>query len=144
MPMAPADPLFLMWCAVNRLTPSGRVAGPEQRVTAEQALRGVTIEAAYSLKLEDEIGTIAPGKRANLTILAENPLTVPPERIKDIKVWGTVMEGRVLPAGQPMRRASHDAAPGITGAASEVPVRALRHALNVAHNHNWDRTGTVR
>ncbi len=67
MPMAPGDPLFLMWCAVNRLTTSGRVAAPPQRVTAEDALRGVTIEAAYSLKLEDEIGTIVPGKRANFT-----------------------------------------------------------------------------
>jgi predicted amidohydrolase YtcJ len=61
MPMAPTDPLFLMWCAVNRLTPSGRVAGPDQRVTVEDALRGVTIEAAYSLKLEDEIGRWGSG-----------------------------------------------------------------------------------
>jgi predicted amidohydrolase YtcJ len=144
MPMAPADPLFLMWCAVNRVTASGRVAGPQQRVTAEDALRGVTIEAAYSLKLENEIGTIAPGKRANLTILAENPLTVPVEAIKDIRVWGTVMEGRVLPAGQPARRASLDAGPSAADAPADVPVRALRHALHVAHNHNWDRPVPIR
>ena len=73
MPMAPADPLFFMWCAVNRLTTSGRVAAPDQRVMVEEALRGVTIEAAYSLKLEDEVGTIAPGKRANLTTLMRTP-----------------------------------------------------------------------
>lgn len=71
MPMAPADPLFLMWCAVTRLTASGRVADPDQRASIEDALRGVTIEAAYSLKLEDEIGTLEPGKRANMTILSQ-------------------------------------------------------------------------
>ena len=130
MPMAPADPLFLMWCAVNRITQSGRVAGPDQRVSVEEALRGVTINAAYSLKLEDEIGTIQPGKRANLTILAENPLTVDPAKLRDIAVWGTVMEGRVLPAGQPERKAENGAFGPVETQFAEV---ALKHAFNVAH-----------
>ena len=131
MPMAPADPLFLMWCAVNRLTTSGRVAGPDQRVTAEEALRGVTIEAAYSLKLEDEIGTITPGKRANFTILSDNPLSVDPAKIRDISVWGTVMEGRVLPAGGPQKKASReDGQPTTQTAFADA---ALHHALKVAH-----------
>lgn len=129
MPMAPADPLFLMWCAVNRLTPSGRVAGPDQRVTAEQALRGVTTEAAYALQLEDEIGTLTPGKRANLTVLSENPLTVEPTRIRDIAVQATVMEGRVLPLAAPERKASLAPVPGDRA----FPVAALTHALQVAH-----------
>jgi predicted amidohydrolase YtcJ len=132
MPMAPADPLFLMWCAVNRLTTSGRVAGPDQRVTVEEALRGVTIEAAYSLKLEDEIGTISPGKRANLTILDANPLTVEAMEIRNIGVWGTVMEGRVLPAGTAERKASLDL-PGGREAEREFTEAALHHALTVAH-----------
>lgn len=97
MPMAPADPLFLMWCGVNRVTASGRVAAPEQRVSREGALRAVTLEAAYSLKMEKEIGSIESGKLANFTILAGNPLTCDPMGIKDISVWGTVHEGRVLP-----------------------------------------------
>jgi predicted amidohydrolase YtcJ len=97
MPMAPCQPLFLMHCAVNRKTVSGRVAGPEQRITPEAALRAVTLDAAYSLRLEDEIGSIQSGKRANLTILAEDPLSVPHDKIKDIKVLATVQEGRVLP-----------------------------------------------
>jgi predicted amidohydrolase YtcJ len=97
MPMAPGQPLLLMWSAVNRTTLDGNLVGPEQRITPEQALRAVTIDAAYSLRLEDEVGSIEPGKLANLTVLAENPLTVPPETIKDIEVWGTVHEGRVLP-----------------------------------------------
>jgi hypothetical protein len=132
MPMAPADPLFLMWCAVNRLTTSGRVAGSDQRVTVEEALRGVTIEAAYSLKLEDEIGTISPGKRANLTILDANPLSVDAMEIRNIGVWGTVMEGRMLPAGEPERKASLEL-PGEPQVKQEFTEAALHHALTVAH-----------
>lgn len=97
MPMAPGQPLFLMWCAVNRHTLSGRVARPDLRITAEEALRAVTLDAAYSIRLEDEIGSITPGKKANFTVLDDNPLTCDPEAIKDIAVWGTVLEGRVQP-----------------------------------------------
>lgn len=97
MPMAPAQPLYLMWSAVNRTTFSGRVAGPEQRISAEQALKAVTIDAAYSLQLENQVGSIEPGKLANFTILDENPLTIEPAKIKDIKIWGTVLEGRIQP-----------------------------------------------
>lgn len=96
MPMAPGQPLLLMWSAINRRTVGGNVVGPSQRLTPEQALRAVTIDAAYSLRLEDEVGTLEPGKLANMTILAENPLTAPPETIKDIEVRGTLHEGRVL------------------------------------------------
>jgi predicted amidohydrolase YtcJ len=131
MPMAPADPLFLMWCAVNRLTVSDRVAAPEQRVTARDALRGVTIEAAYSLKLEDEIGTIVSGKRANFTILDASPLTVDPMEIRNIGVWGTVMEGRLLPAGKTERKAYLDQPKG--PAEHAFAEATLQHALKVAH-----------
>jgi hypothetical protein len=97
MPMAPSQPLFLMDCAVNRTTVSGRVAGPEQRSSREGALRAITLEAAYSLRLEDEVGSIVPGKLANFTILSDNPVTVDAAEIKDISVWGTMHEGRILP-----------------------------------------------
>jgi predicted amidohydrolase YtcJ len=134
MPMAPADPLFLMWCAVNRITTSGRVAGPNQRISAEEALRGVTIQAAYSLKLEDEIGTISPGKRANLTILKKNPLSVDPSEIRNIGVWGTVMEGRKLPGGAADKRASINPPVG-ADALEAFTHAALDHALKVVHAH---------
>ncbi|MBN7797398.1 amidohydrolase [Parahaliea mediterranea] len=97
MPMAPAQPLFLMWAAVNRTTFSGRTAGPAQTLTVEQALRAVTLDAAYSLRLESEVGSIEPGKRANFTVLEDSPFQVSPQSIKDIRVWGTVLEGRVQP-----------------------------------------------
>lgn len=85
MPMAPGQPLFLMWCAVTRTTVSGRTARPDLRISAEQALRAVTLDAAYSIRLEHEIGSIEVGKKANLTVLADNPLTVDPAAIKDCR-----------------------------------------------------------
>ena len=97
MPMAPGQPLFLMWTAVNRVTNDGNLRAPEQRVSRLGALKAVTLDAAYSLQLEKDVGSIVPGKLANFTILAENPVTIDPMKIKDIKVWGTVQEGRVLP-----------------------------------------------
>ncbi|WP_170335871.1 amidohydrolase [Ruegeria arenilitoris] len=136
MPMAPADPLFLMWCAVNRITSSGRTAGADQRVPAEMGLRGVTIEAAQALRMSDEIGSIEPGKRANLTILDENPLSVDPTSIRDINVWGTVMEGRVLPVGEAERKASLSPSQNPKPPADEEINRAmLNHALKVVHTH---------
>lgn len=97
MPMAPGQPLFLMDCAVNRITKSGRIAGKEQRVSREGALKAVTIEAAYSLGLEKEVGSIEAGKLANFTILSDNPVTCKALEIKNISVWGTIHEGRLLP-----------------------------------------------
>jgi predicted amidohydrolase YtcJ len=97
LPMGPAAPLTLAWCAVNRRTPSGRTAGPEQCISVHDALRAVTIEAAYSWRMEDELGSITPGKLANFTVLAEDPYTVEPLELNSIPVLGTVYEGRWFP-----------------------------------------------
>lgn len=97
LPMGPADPLALAWCGVNRTTPSGRIAGPEQRISVHDALRAVTIEAAYSWRMEDELGSITPGKLANFTVLGEDPYAVAPENLNRIAVLGTVYEGRWFP-----------------------------------------------
>lgn len=97
MPIGPARPLFNAWAAVNRVTVSGRVAGPEQRLSVEQALRAITIDAAQSWRLDGEMGSVTAGKVANLAVLDADPTTVDPMRIKDIKVWGTMFEGRVAP-----------------------------------------------
>lgn len=96
MPMAPGKPLYLMWCAVNRITHNGNVVAPEQSVTAEQALRAITLDAAYSMQLENELGSIEAGKFANITVLDSNPLLVNPNDIKDISVVGTIHEGRTF------------------------------------------------
>jgi predicted amidohydrolase YtcJ len=100
MPMAPGQPLFLMWCAVNRISINGNVIAPEQTISPEQALRAVTINAAYSMQLEHKLGSIKVGKTANLTVLKHNPLTVDPSKIKDIDVMATIHEGRILPVNK--------------------------------------------
>lgn len=135
MPMAPADPLFLMWCAVNRITSSGRVAGESQRISREGALRGVTINAAYSHRLEHERGSIEVGKLANFTILDENPLTVDAAEIKNIGVWGTIMEGRKIQVGHDDgQEASLN--PVLLGIdRSEFAKAAIEHAIHSVHSH---------
>jgi len=98
LPVSPADPLFLMWQAVNRFGQSGAVLGPDERVTPAQALRMVTIDAAYVLGMDDKIGSISIGKFADFTVLEQDPLGVPPEAIRDVPVWGTVVSGEKFPA----------------------------------------------
>lgn len=97
MPMAPAKPIQLVWAAVNRLTAEGEIAGPEHRVTLDQALKAVTIDAAYSIRLENRVGSIKVGKDANLTVLLQSPYEIEPSKIKDLNIWGTMLEGRLQP-----------------------------------------------
>ena len=96
MPMAPASPLVLMHSAVNRVNYADEVAGPNQRISALTALKGVTLNSAYTLGIEDNYGSITPGKFANFTILSENPLSIDPLRIDQINVEGTIVEGRLF------------------------------------------------
>ena len=94
-PVTPPNALHSMWVAVNRLTSSGKLLGPEQRITPEQALLSYTREAAVVLGIEDEVGSLEPGKYADFVVLSENPLEVDPMKIKDIEVEATVMNGRI-------------------------------------------------
>ena len=97
-PVGPPAPLEEVWIAVNRLGLSGKVRGAEERISVDQALRMVTIDAAFSLGVEDKVGSIASGKFADFAVLEQDPHTVPKEKIRDIKVWGTVVGGRIFPA----------------------------------------------
>lgn len=134
MPMAPGQPLFLIWASVNRITNDGNVRGAEQRVSSLGALRAVTLDAAYSLQLDNQVGSIVPGKLANFTILAASPLKVDPVRIKDIPVWGTVQEGRVLP----VRRAPGSSAISVLGPVLDQPILSAvnrAEASVTGHDH---------
>lgn len=95
-PVTPLGPLHSMWSAVNRTTATGRVLGANAKISAEDALRAVTINAAYLLGLQDDIGSISIGKKADFTVLGNNPLTVPTNSIKDIPVVATVQNGVVF------------------------------------------------
>jgi hypothetical protein len=97
-PVTPIGPLFTAWCAVNRLTASGRTLGEAEKISVAEALRAITLGAAYTLKLDEELGSIDVGKRADFAILDDDPLSVPPEKLKDVGVWGTVLGGRIFQA----------------------------------------------
>jgi predicted amidohydrolase YtcJ len=93
-PVTPVRPIQLVWVAANRVTSGGRVLGPEQRIPVEQALRAITIDAAWQNFEEDIKGSIEVGKLADLVLLSENPLMVDPAAIKDIQVLETIVGGR--------------------------------------------------
>jgi predicted amidohydrolase YtcJ len=97
---APVSPvpsiLALVDAGVNRLSGTGRVVGPDERISPYDALRAVTATAAYQLKEEKTKGTLEPGKLADLVILDRNPLAGDPLTIKDITVVETIKEGRTV------------------------------------------------
>jgi predicted amidohydrolase YtcJ len=95
--VTPLGGLLSMWSAVNRLTASGKVLGPYERISAYEALKAVTITPAYLLKMDHEVGSLECGKFADFAVLEESPLDVDPVKIKDIKVWGTVLGGKKFP-----------------------------------------------
>lgn len=94
-PVTPLGPLFTAWCAVNRETMSGQVLGAAQRISVSEALYAITMGAAYTLKLDSELGSVETGKRADFAILGNDPLSVDPSALKDVPVLGTVLGGKV-------------------------------------------------
>ncbi|MEZ5716801.1 MAG: amidohydrolase [Paracoccaceae bacterium] len=94
-PVTPLGPLFTAWCAVNRQTMTGRVLGEAQKISVADALYAVTLGAAYTLRMDREIGSIEAGKLADFAVLGEDPLAVAPEALKDVPVLGVVTGGAV-------------------------------------------------
>jgi predicted amidohydrolase YtcJ len=97
-PVTPLAPLFTAWCAVNRLTTSGKLLGPLQRIGVKDALWAITQGAAYTLKMDHLVGSIEPGKFADFAVLEEDPTAVSATSLKDIGVWGTITGGVAQPA----------------------------------------------
>ena len=97
-PVTPLGPFFTAWCAINRQTASGRTLGEYEKITLDQALYAITLGAAYTLKLDGEIGSIECGKRADFTVLEADPYELGGEDLKDMPIWGTVQGGRVFAA----------------------------------------------
>ena len=96
-PMAPLSPLTLAWTAVNRTTINGNKNNQQERISVDAAMKAITIDAAWIMRKENDIGSIRAGKLADFTVLNKNPYRVNPKKIKDIKVIGTVFEGEYHP-----------------------------------------------
>jgi len=94
--VTPLNAMFILWSSVNRLSRSGQVIGPDERISAHEGLRALTIDAAYQYGEEGSKGSIEPGKLADLTILDANPTTIDAAAIKDIKVRETIKEGKTV------------------------------------------------
>lgn len=138
MPMAPAKPMQLVWAAVTRATAEGPVAGPQHKVPLDTALKAITIDAAYSIQMEKRVGSIETGKDANLTILKQSPYEVAPESLKDIPVWGTMLEGRMQPVkpDSPMPNSQAAADTSATPDNDKVEVATLAQLTSLlSHKH---------
>ncbi|NNC99468.1 MAG: amidohydrolase [Gammaproteobacteria bacterium] len=106
-PMAPLSPLRLAWAAVNRVTINGNNNNASQKLTVHQALRAITIDAAWVMRRENQLGSIRAGKLADFVVLDKDPYRVNPDKLKDIEILATVFEGEKHPIQQISWKASN-------------------------------------
>ena len=90
-PVTPMLPMQIVWSQTQRQTRSGAVLGPEQRIDPVQALRSITIDAAWQVFMDDQIGSLEPGKLADLVVLSGNPLTE--DDVRTLRVEATYIGG---------------------------------------------------
>ena len=98
-PVESVDPRLGLYAAVTRSDGKGLPAGgwyPDEKLTAFEALRGFTLEAAYAGFAENEIGSLVPGKRADFVILAEDPLAVPDAVLRSLTIKATYVDGKAV------------------------------------------------
>ncbi|KAK7057396.1 putative amidohydrolase YtcJ [Favolaschia claudopus] len=98
-PVESPNPLFGFYAAITRLSADGKSPHgsegwfPEQRLTRQEALRGMTIDPAYASFTESTLGSLEAGKRADFVILSQDIMTVAANRVLSTKVVATVIDG---------------------------------------------------
>lgn len=103
-PVESVDPRLGLYAAVTRSDAAGKPPGgwfPTQKMSAEQALRGFTLDAAYAGFAENEVGSLAIGKRADFVVLGEDPLGVPAAALRTLGIEATYVDGRAVYQRQP-------------------------------------------
>ena len=93
-------PLDTISAACLRVTPSGLRIGPDQELTNEEAVRAHTLDAAVALRLDDRLGSLEPGKLADVAIVDGDLLATAPERIGDLAIWLTIQDGAIVHDGR--------------------------------------------
>jgi predicted amidohydrolase YtcJ len=92
----PTGPLVGIYAAVTRMAVDGKVYGPEEAITLEEAIWSYTAGSAYLTFDEDVKGTLEVGKYADMVVLGEDILTIDPQRIMEIPIEQTIVGGEVL------------------------------------------------
>ncbi len=95
-PVIAPNMLETLWCAVNRVTKGGVSLGEAERIPVEEALKAVTVNAAWQYFEEDKKGSIEAGKNADFVMLDRNPLSVPLDELRDIRVLKTIKGGKTI------------------------------------------------
>ena len=95
-PVVPPDMIRLLWSTTNRLTRSGKVLGENQKISTYDALKAMTINAAYQNFEEDIKGTIEVGKLADLVVLSNNPLSMQTQDLLKLRVVATYSHGKEI------------------------------------------------
>jgi hypothetical protein len=99
-PLAPPLPMRAAFAHLTRATREGHVLTADQSLAPGDALEAITIDAAFALGLEQEIGSVEVGKRADFTVLDSNPLVTARENWADIQIWGVVLGGEKRPRAE--------------------------------------------
>jgi predicted amidohydrolase YtcJ len=98
-PVAPLNPLLSIYAAITRATLDGKNPGgwfPEQRLTVAEAVEAYTVGSAYAEFQEQEKGSIAPGKLADVVLLSDDLFSIAPEHIPEVKILKTIVSGKVV------------------------------------------------
>ncbi|QOV34270.1 amidohydrolase [Streptomyces ferrugineus] len=98
-PVADGSPLRAVQFMVERASETGQVIGPDESIAVDEALRAYTVAGAFACHWEDSVGSLAPGKRADLVVLGDDPRRVDISRMGDIEVVATYVDGREVPSG---------------------------------------------
>jgi len=90
-PVTPMKPMQLLWSASNRMSSTGFELGRHQRISTDAALRAITIDAAWQNHVEDAVGSLEPGKLADMVVLSDNPYTA--TDVRELAVLATYISG---------------------------------------------------
>lgn len=93
-PVIEPDMFETIWCAINRKTKEGKVLGENEKISVLEAIKAVTINAAYQYGEENIKGSLKAGKKANMIIINKNPLKIDKDEIKDIRILETIKDGK--------------------------------------------------
>ncbi|AXK71457.1 amidohydrolase [Lysobacter sp. TY2-98] len=98
-PVESVDPRLGLYAAATRTDADGKPVGgwhPEEKLTAYEALRGFTLDAAYAGFDEHDVGSLETGKRADFVVLREDPLAIDPSQLRNLTVEATYVDGKAV------------------------------------------------